>query len=375
MASTGDEKAVRSQRFPCSACGAELQYDAASGKLKCDHCGATRDVPTASHTTMQTIVERDFFQGLAQAPKGLGTGGATRVSVCQECGANVVFADGVTSTRCTFCGSARVLEQAENGNAISPESLLPFSVDKKNANQSFTDWLGKLWFRPNDLRRMARVESVVGVYVPFWTYDAHVDSSWTADAGYYYYETEEYSATENGQEVRKRREVQHTRWERAWGQRSDDFDDLLVCASVGLPRELAARLKTFDTTRLVPYSPGFLAGWRAEEYAIDLPTGFVEAQKEMEAEQRQRCRDDVPGDTQRDLRVDNRYSAITYKHVLLPLWIAAYRYQGRVFRFLVNGQTGEVVGKAPWSWLKVVLFTLTLVAMAFVLYYLFGRKP
>lgn len=367
----GDEKAVRSQRFVCSECAAELKFDAASGKLKCDHCGATRDVPTGTGT----VVEHDFFQGLAAAPKGLGTGAATRTARCQECGANVVFPDGVTATRCTFCGSSKVLEQAENQNAIAPESLLPFAIDKKNANQSFTDWLGKLWFRPSDLRRLARVESVAGVYVPFWTYDAHVDSSWTADAGYYYYETEEYTATENGQEVRKRREVQHTRWERAWGQRADDFDDVLVCASVGLPRELAARFSTFDTQRLVPYSPGFLAGWRAEEYAVDLPDGFALAQRIMEDEQRRRCGHDVPGDTQRDLRVDNVFSAVTFKHVLLPVWIAAYRYNGQVFRFLVNGQTGEVVGKAPWSWVKIALFTLTLVAVAFLLYYLFGRKP
>jgi hypothetical protein len=94
----------------------------------------------------------------------------------------------------------------------------------------------------------------------------------------------------------------------------------------------------------------------------------------MEAEQENRCGHDVPGDTQRNLRVDNTFSAITFKHVLLPVWIAAYRYRDEVYRFLVNGQTGEVVGKAPWSWIKITLFVLTLVATAFILYYLFGRK-
>jgi ribosomal protein S27E len=368
---TGDvEKAVKSQRFSCSECAAEMKFDAATGKLKCDHCGATREVPTGTGT----VVEYDFFQGLSAAPKGLGAGAATRASKCQECGANVVFADGVVATKCTFCGSSKVLEQAENQNALRPESLLPFAVDKKRANTAFSDWLGKLWFRPSDLKQMAKVQEVAGVYVPFWTYDAHVESSWTAEAGYHYYETEEYTTTESGQSVTKEREVQRTRWERAWGHRADDFDDVLVCASVGLPRELADKFSTFDTHALVPYSPGFLAGWRAEEYAVDLQQGFGFAQQKMEGEQEKRCGHDVPGDTHRSLRVDNTFSAITFKHVLLPVWIAAYRYNNQIYRFLVNGQTGEVVGKAPWSWIKIAAFTLMLIAVAFILYYLFGRK-
>ena len=369
---TGDaEKAVKSQRFTCSECAAEMKYDAVSGKLKCDHCGAAREVPTGTGT----IVEYDFFQGLQAAPKGLATGAATRASKCQECGANVIFPDGVTATRCTFCGSSKVLAQGENQNTIRPESLLPFAIDKKRAGQAFGDWLGKLWFRPNDLKTMSKVQEVNGVYVPFWTYDAHVESSWQAEAGYYYYETEEYTVKENGEEVLKTREVQRTRWERAWGHRADDYDDVLVCASMGLPRELADRFASFDTAQLVPYSPGFLAGWRAEEYAVDLANGFGFAQGKMEREQENRCGKDVPGDTRRNLRVDNSFSAITFKHVLLPVWIAAYRYNNQVYRFLVNGQTGEVVGKAPFSWVKIALFTVSLVVLAFVLYYLFGRKP
>jgi hypothetical protein len=364
------ENVVKSQRFKCDECAAELKFDAALGKLKCDHCGATRDVPMEA----RTVVEHDFFQGLANAPRGLGAGGATRTSRCQECGANVAFPDGVTATRCTFCGSSKVLEQSENQNVIRPESLVPFAIDKKRANQAFGDWLAKLWFRPGDLRRMAKVQEVAGIYVPFWTYDAHVESSWSAESGYYYFEPEEYTAEENGEQVIKVREVRRTRWELAWGHRGDDYDDVLVCGSVGLPRELADRFATFDTAELVPYSPGFLAGWRAEEYAVDLAQGFELAQQKMVREQQQRCARDVPGDTHRNLRVDNSFSAVTFKHVLLPVWIAAYRYRNRVFRFLVNGQTGEVVGKAPWSWLKLTLFAITLVAIVVILYLLFGRN-
>ncbi len=371
MPSEPAEQSVKARRFKCEACGGEQLFDATTGKLKCKFCNAVRDVPTGEGA----VVERDIFEGLATAPRGLGIsdGGTARTAKCQECGANVAFPDGHTSAKCTFCGSNKVLEQAENTQALRPESLLPFGIDKKKANEAFTKWLGGLWFRPSNLKAMAKVQEVAGVYVPFWTFDAHVESHWTAEAGYYYYVDEEYTTTENGEEVTKTRSVQHTRWESAWGTRADDFDDLLVCASQGLPPELADQLKTFNTQELVPYSPGFLAGWRAEEYAIDLSNGFGTAQVKMQKEQDSRCGSDVPGDTHRNLSVDNTYSAVTFKHVLLPVWIAAYRYQSKVFRFLVNGQTGEVVGKAPWSWVKITLLVLTLATIAFLLYYFFGR--
>ena len=359
MADSPTERSVKAEkRFKCDQCAAELAYDAATQKLKCSFCGFTKDVPA----DFGVVKEHDLFEGLAAMPRGLGATG-TRVSTCQECGANVVFAENVTATKCTFCGSSRIQEQSEDQNAIRPESLVPFAIDKKTANEHFSTWLGKLWFRPNDLKQLAKVQEVNGVYVPFWTFDADVDSRWTAEAGYYYYPEEEYTTEENGQTVTKTRQVQHTRWEPAWGQRNDHYDDLLVCASKGLPDELARKLHTFDTTQLVPYSPGFLAGWRAEAYAIDLQNGFSSAQQIMEGEQEKRCGSDVPGDTHRSLSVNNTFSHVTFKHVLLPLWIAAYRYNNDVYRFLVNGQTGEVVGKAPWSVFKIVLLILIIAAL------------
>jgi len=346
---------AQARRFRCENCGGELAYDAASAKLKCAHCGATRDVPAEGH---HQVVERDLFQGLAAAPRGLGT--AVRVHRCQECGANVSFPEGVAATKCTFCGSSKVLDQAENRNAIRPESLVPFSFDKKAANAAFARWIGKLWFRPNDLKHIAKVQEVNGVYVPFWTYDAQVSSQWRAERGWHYYEEEE-TTDANGQRQTKR--VQRTRWEPAWGQRRDFHDDVLVCASKGLPDNLAEHLRTFNTKQLVPYAPGYIAGWRAEEYAVELQEGWARAQATIEEGQRRRCASDVGGDTHRSLSVSNEYTGLTYKHALLPVWIAAYRYQQRVFRFLVNGQTGEVVGKAPWSAVKIILFLLVLAAI------------
>ncbi len=347
--------------FHCPTCKAEMTYDAGKQKLACQHCGHHMGIP--DEDGQQSIVEHDLYKGLAAgAPKGLGT--PVRTTRCGECGATVSFPENMTATACDFCGSSQILDQEENRKLIRPESVVPFKVDRKAASKSFSAWIKKLWFRPSDLKRLASVTEINGVYVPYWTFDASVESSWTAEAGYYYYETETYTEEDSdGQEVEKTREVQKTEWEPAWGGRSDEYDDLLICASGGLPADLAERLKSFSTEGLKPYAPAFLAGWKAEEYSKDLNTSWGEAVGQMESSQRDHCGGDVPGDTYRFLNVTNRFSDETFKHVLLPIWISAYRYHSKIFRFLVNGQTGEVVGKAPWSVVKIALFVLTLCAL------------
>jgi hypothetical protein len=197
-----------------------------------------------------------------------------------------------------------------------------------------------------------------GVYVPYWTFNANVDSRWIAERGWYYFETEVYQATENGQTVTRERQVQRTRWEPARGERSDSYRNVLVCAGRGLPHALAEKVTSFDVQQLVPYQPNYLAGWRAEQYALDLMPAWEQAGQKIVESQQGRCARDVGGDTHQGLNVHNELSAITFKHVLLPIWIAAYRYNGKPFQFLVNGQTGEVVGRAPWSAVKITLAVL-----------------
>lgn len=354
--------ATSAAAFRCPSCGGQMEFDAARGAPMCSSCGALRAVEAGD----SSVVEYDLEQGLAQAPRGYGA--ALRTVQCAQCGAVVSYGENTTATRCDFCGSAQVMERRESRNPIRPESVMPFVVDRDAASQSFSRWLGSLWFRPSDLQRLARVSQMTGMYVPYWAFDAQVHSDWHALAGYYYYETEWYTERDaQGRMVQRQRSVQRTRWQPAWGERDDVYDDLLICASKGLPPDLAQKLEPFDTARLVRYDPAFLAGWKAEEYSIDLNAGWQLAVGRIEASQRARCSRDVPGDTQMALRVNNRFSHERYKHLLVPIWIAAYRYRDEPFQFLVNGQTGEVTGRAPYSVIKITLFCVALLALVLVL--------
>jgi ribosomal protein S27E len=360
------DSAVESQQFRalCAGCGATLIFAAGTGTLKCEYCGSEVEIKTAQ--APQDIVEYDLKAALESHQPERGLGRPMRMVTCQSCGASVQVSPEVAADRCDFCDSPRVALHDAAEQLIRPESLVPFLVDRDQAQQRFRAWLVSLWFRPNDLRKLASLREMAGIYVPYWTFDATVDSRWTAMSGYHYWETETYTTTENGRTVTKTRQVQKTRWVPSSGSRTDPYNDVLVCASRGLPVELVDRLDTFETSKLVPYDPRFLAGWKAENYAVDLPSAWRVGHERICQSQYARCAGDVPGDTHMNLNVSNRFSGETFKHIFLPIWIAAYRYHNRVYRFLVNGQTGEVEGKAPWSWLKITLLVLGIAAAAIV---------
>lgn len=322
-----------------------MVWDPDADALLCAHCEERVAVPRAA----SGIVEHELSEAGGAAR---GFSDVARKGRCKECGAEVVFAGTQTSERCVFCGSAPVLEQEANRNLIRPESLIPLDVGRATVEREFRTWLGRLWFRPSALTR-TRSFQASGVYVPCWTFDARVHSDWSADAGYTYWTTETYMSIENGRPVMRTRPVQRIRWEPAWGQRDDVFDDLLVPASRAVSSALFARLGTFELKGLVPYRPEYLAGWQAEEYALDLAGGWQAAQVAIERAQENRCAGDVPGDTHRFLRVANKISGVRWKHVLMPVWSLTYRWNGKSYSVLIHGQSGRVVGDAPLSFAKI----------------------
>jgi predicted RNA-binding Zn-ribbon protein involved in translation (DUF1610 family) len=332
--------------FPCENCGADMTWDPSVDALSCEYCGNVVEVPRGEGT----IVER----GLEEAGKAArGFGVELRVAHCSNCGARVTFEESSTSELCVYCGDASVLPQEANRNALRPESLVPLDVGRDEVRQSFERWLKGLWFRPNQLKKTKRFDAV-GVYVPFWTFDCRVHSDWSAHAGYYYYVNQSYVVMVNGRPQTRTRRVRKIRWVPAWGERDDVYDDHLVLASRGLPPDLMRKLGDFDTSGLVPYRPEYLAGWRAEEYRLDLDGGWELGQQHVAEEQERRCAGDVPGDTYRALRVANRIWDVRWKHVLLPVWSLQYRFKKTTYTVLVHGQTGRVVGEAPLSWPKIL---------------------
>jgi hypothetical protein len=250
---------------------------------------------------------------------------------------------------------------------IKPKGVVPFELEERAAHEAMSSWLGRLWFAPNGLQAYARKgRAMEGIYVPFWTYDAESQSRYSGARGTTYYVTQ--TVMVDGKPESRR--VAKIRWTPVSGRVRRFFDDVLVLASKSLPKRYTDALEPWDLSALAPYQPQFLAGFRAEAYAVDLEEGFQEARAQMDRVIERDVRFDIGGDRQRIAQIDTQLSDITFKHVLLPVWLAAYKYRGKTYRFVVNGQSGRVQGERPYSaWKIAAAVSLGLALLAVAAYF------
>jgi hypothetical protein len=345
---------VALSKFACPACGGESIWNAAKQRMICPFCGT--EFP-AQQDTAGAIVEHDLVAAL----RGIGDDARgwqadKRQVKCRSCNAISVLDPSRQAQNCEFCGSAQLVPYAETKLAFRPESVLPFKVSEPEARDRIRAWYGKLWLAPSRLAKKALTDTVKGIYLPYWTFDAHVDAEWTAEAGHYYTTTETYE--QNGRV--QTRQVQHIRWEPAAGRLQHFFNDDLVCASVGIHPELLRGIEPFPTGELKPYDAGYVAGWIVERYQIDLVAAAQRARDAMDAKLQALCAQQIPGDTFRNLDVNADYSAQTFKHILAPVWLLSYTFGARAFQCAMNGVNGTIRGEYPKSPWKVALLVLVI---------------
>lgn len=355
-------------RWPCPQCGADMRFAPDEGLLRCDHCGATEALPAAPAARETALDELDLNSALAEglAPADMES---VRITPCPNCGAQVEFTGATHATECPFCATPVAIGTGTE-RRIKPQAVLPFAIDERAGREAMVKWLGNLWFAPNGLVEYARKgRALNGLYVPFWTFDAATRSRYTGARGEYYYETRMVTVQVNGRNEQRQEQVRKTRWHNTAGWVARRFDDVLVLASQSLPRRYTDALAPWDLGALTPYNPDYLAGFTAEGYSVGLPEGKEIAHQIMAAQIDRDVRADIGGDEQRVDRINTAYSAETFKHILLPIWMAAYKYNGKSYRFVVNGQTGKVQGERPWSVWKIAFAVLVAAAIAAAIAY------
>ncbi|MEM7596668.1 MAG: TFIIB-type zinc finger domain-containing protein [Pseudomonadota bacterium] len=340
---------VQEHRFPCDNCGADYRFDPVASRLVCDHCGNTQDMAQATPWE-GTIRELDFQSALTGQLDDAEIE-ETQVVTCHNCSAQFEFDANTHAAECPFCATPVVTDTGPHRH-IKPKAVLPFALEERAARTAMTEWLGRLWFAPSGLQEYARKgRKMQGIYVPYWTFDADTKSSYRGERGTVYYETK--TVTRNGKQERVR--VSKVRWRGVSGRVARFFDDVLVLASKTLPKRYTDALEPWDLSALEPYSPEFLAGFRAEGYQVELEDGFKEARAHMDRVIARDVRFDIGGDRQRIHSVNTSVKDVTFKHILLPVWLAAYKYNGKTYRFVVNGRTGRVQGERPWSAIKIAI--------------------
>lgn len=292
-----------------------------------------------------------------------------RTTSCPSCGALVEFHGAAHAMECPFCATPVVVDTGSH-RVLKPQAVVPFVLTETKAREALTAWLGRLWFAPNSLLEYTRKgRAMIGIYAPYWTFDARTASRYTGQRGEHYFETRTVTVRVNGRSEQRQEQVQKTRWYPASGRVARRFDDVLVVASTSLPSNLSYGLEPWDLKALQPFSPDYLAGFQAEGYTVGLKDGYATGQQIMGRVIQADVRRDIGGDVQQITSLETAYSEETFKHILLPIWMAAYKYAGKSYRFQVNGQTGEVQGERPYSIWKIGFAVLAaMIVVAAVIY-------
>ena len=343
-----------SHELNCKDCGSLLLFAPGAQKLACKYCGAQNEILSSNNELkIEEINFNDFISNkINQEEKQ-----TIKTVSCKNCGATTTLKPNLTSDNCAFCATPLVIKDGSTSTIIKPKYVLPFQIDDKKAQDIFIKWLNSLWFAPNDLKKYATLnEKLKGIYTPYWTYDAYTDCSYNGERGEYYYEGE------GNKRTRK------TRWYSVNGSISNTFDDVCVLASKSLPENVTQNLEPWDLKKLSAYNEGYISGFQTECYQVDVKNGFESAKSIMNNSIKSKIKQQIGGDEQRVNQMHVVYDNITFKHILLPIWLSAYRYNTKVYRFIINGESGEVQGQRPYSAIKIALAILAALLTIFIIY-------
>ncbi|WP_239490073.1 hypothetical protein [Luteitalea sp. TBR-22] len=342
------------QKHLCVACGAQAEWNASRQRLVCPFCGTESSYVAPAGTG--PIAELDLARALAEAGDDQrGWRAETRSVQCRSCKAVMVYEPSRVGQNCEFCGSPALVDYADVKPPITPSSLLPFRVSEAQVRETVRHWFASKWLAPNAFKRKALVDTLHGLYIPYWTFDARVHCPWQAEAGYYHY-------VKQGNNT-----VRRVRWEPAAGVVDHFFDDTLVPGTAGIDRGLLAQIEPFPTQELLPYDTAYLSGHVVEQYQVALPDAAAFGGQQMEVAVREMCIAQIHGDTYQNLRMMPSWSGRTFKHVLVPVYVMTYMYRAQSYQLVVNGSNGRMGGTYPVSWVKVALIIVAiLIVLAYV---------
>lgn len=342
--------------YYCENCGGVMEFDAASQSLKCPNCGTESRIKNEKEKIVEHSLTLHAMQTIKASEK------KSQTMICKGCGAKIEVAATSTATSCPYCGSKYVLADKQE-DAIIPDGVLPFQIDRNRVGELFRKWLKGRWMAPGELKHLYQQERLQGVYLPYWTFDAKTDAQYTAQGG------RRRTVSRKGPDGKI---IQETvvNWYPTSGRIRHFFDDVLIAASKSLKQNLLERVGSFGLNQVASYSPEYFSGYNAEIYTVNLSDAHSDARRYMESNLEEMARQDVLRryDEVRDVRVRISYLDETYKHVMLPVYATAYTYKGKKYHVLINGQSGRVEGDYPKSPAKIIAIIVGVLALLFLIY-------
>ncbi len=334
-------------QFRCQNCGSEMVYNPETETLHCDTCDTTKEIEVEDFS----IIENDFHKAIEKLEKSKVK--ITKDSIineveCKGCGARSIYNGTVFSDKCVYCGSSYVV-LVEEGDYIKPEYVVPFKIEKNVADRRISTWAKSKFYMNSEFKKTLRTDGMYGVYISYWTFDTNTVTPYSARRGDYYYV-----------KVNKSRQ-RKTRWKNVKGTHSEFLDDVLVPGISAKIPNIAEQSARFDTSFAVPYDEQYISGFLAMKYDIELEAAWEIGKDICKERIELHIKEEIGGDTVANLKMAYNMSDITFKHVILPLWLNGFTYKDKVYTFIVNGQNGSVTGKYPLDVLRIILTVVVLI--------------
>lgn len=343
------------KNYKCISCGSEITFQPTKQNWKCDSCNNTfskKELDMFFTNKDDDLEEKEDISKLDFSNiKESNDYSQNFVSYnCENCGGEIVADDTVSATFCLYCKSSSIIKGKLSGD-FRPEFLLPFSITDEDAKAKYAKWMKKKLFVPKIYKNIKTFEEIKGIYAPFFLYDFKLNGSYSfegkiitswSDSNYDYTKTEIYHLYRNG---------------------NNEYKRVPVDSSTKLNDELMTLIEPYDYEAMQDFSMSYMSGFFAERYDVSREECYdVAKQKALSAFEtriKETC-DRYTSVTVRSRNVDSEVGHISY--ALLPVYYLKNIFKNKGYEFIVNGQTGHISGKPPfsiWLFLKwMIIFSL-----------------
>lgn len=343
-------------QYKCPNCGGDMNFDSQSGMLSCDSCGRKDNIENyqqeANDENSSTTSDFNEFKDETNHST-FGEGEAAEYQ-CKNCGAILITDADTAATTCSFCGAGVVLGDRLSGS-LAPAKVIPFTISKEQAQEAFKKWCRKGLLTPKGFMSADRIKSITGMYIPFWLYDLNGQGEANAtctrvrtydDSEYVYTETEFF-------DVYRKVDL--------------DYDKIPCDASEKMNDKLMDKLEPYNYADLKTFNTPYLAGYIAEKYNYTDKDLFPRVEARADSFVSSYIRSTISGYSTTSITNENiNIRQRNADYTLLPIWMVCYDYNKSEHTFAMNGQTGKIVGKPPFSMGKVFSWFGGISAVSFV---------
>ena len=344
------DKTVNTKMVKCSSCGANMRFDPETQMLICDHCGRKESVA-------KTIEAKEISLFSAISVTGADME-ETMVFTCENCGAKVSLSGTKTATLCPFCGTPHV-RKAEELSGLKPNGLLPFLFDKEKAVEFSKKWAKKKLYAPRDFKKSLNVDNINGIYTPCFTFDSSTTSVYSGRIGKRHTRVVGFG--------KNRHTETYIVWQNISGTYCDSFNDVLISAGEKVNQKKIDKLSPFDTDSSREYDEKYVLGFASYRYDREIADCWNDAKTKIDGVIKRGILSQYYYDVVDYLNVSTQHEHVTYKYVMLPVYIGNFKYKKKLYNFYINGTTGKIYGKTPVSWVKTLFTVLGVLALGAVI--------